>query len=249
MEAKSRAVRSGRRVLPAVALIVFAGSLLTSSWVRRGHGGPPPAWAQPPTGFLTVCNAADGMLSGTFTFSVAGRTLHVPVGACSLVQQLPAGLATITEAAPTGTILATVSTWPAERLVHSDLPGRSATVTIVAGDSSTRTIVIFTNRQAPAVAGTPAETIVVTGSPVPLPQGCTAVVVTTPAGGVPVARLAALVSPATALQSIFRFNSVTETFESGFFSDPTAPTDFATTAGAAEEFFICVRAVAVMTSS
>jgi hypothetical protein len=44
-----------------------------------------------------------------------------------------------------------------------------------------------------------------------------------------VANIAALVSPANAVVSIWRFTNSTKLFNAGFFSDPNAPTDFALT--------------------
>jgi hypothetical protein len=62
-------------------------------------------------------------------------------------------------------------------------------------------------------------------SPIVLSRGCNSVVVTSPIG-TPIANIAALVSPANAVVSIWRFSNSTKLFNAGFFSDPNAPTDF-----------------------
>jgi hypothetical protein len=65
-------------------------------------------------------------------------------------------------------------------------------------------------------------------SPIVLSRGCNSVVITS-AIGTPVANIAALVSPANSVVSIWRFSNGTKLFNAGFFSDPNAPTDFALT--------------------
>lgn len=68
-------------------------------------------------------------------------------------------------------------------------------------------------------------------APIQLLRGCNQVIVTTTAG-TPIANIVALVSPASAVVSVWRFANNTKQFQAGFFSDPNAPTDFATTGGA-----------------
>jgi hypothetical protein len=100
-----------------------------------------------PAGFLEICKQADGpAVTGDFDFTVGGRTVTVPVGACSAAIALPAGPATITEVLVEGTSVSDIRTSPAERLVSRDLAGRVAQVTVVAGDVSAQTTVTFTNR-------------------------------------------------------------------------------------------------------
>jgi hypothetical protein len=65
-------------------------------------------------------------------------------------------------------------------------------------------------------------------SPIILSRGCNNVIVTSQLG-TPIANIAALVSPQNSVVSIWRFNNNTKLFNAGFFSDPNAPTDFATT--------------------
>jgi hypothetical protein len=109
-----------------------------------------------PKGFLEVCKAAPPQddLSGNFNFTVsqAGsqtQTVTVPVGGCSLPIQLRVGTATITEVQRTGSDLVGIATRPSNRLVSSSLNNRTATVTIVAGELATQTIVTFTNKTVP----------------------------------------------------------------------------------------------------
>lgn len=91
-------------------------------------------------------------------------------------------------------------------------------------------------------------TVTVTGSPMTLTRGCNQVVVNTTAGTA-VSKIAAAVSPASAVVSIWRFNNTTKTFQAGYFSDASAPTDFSTTAGGSEVYFICVSGAATVTSA
>ena len=104
------------------------------------------------TGFLEICKEADpnspSPVTGSFSFTVGGTTISVPVGQCSQPISLPAGTATVTEAARSGFRLTRVRTNIADRLISADLENRTATVQIVAGDVSTQTIVRFRNSAA-----------------------------------------------------------------------------------------------------
>ena len=102
-----------------------------------------------PTGRLQICKEADGTgVSGDFTFTFAGKTRTIPVGACTSLIVVPVGPLTITEVARTGYTVTDIYTIPANRLISENLGARSATVTIVQGGSSTQTIVVFRNRVA-----------------------------------------------------------------------------------------------------
>jgi len=110
----------------------------------RTPGAPTPTPA--PTGRLQICKEADGSgVSGYFTFTFAGKTRTIPVGACTSLIVVPVGPLTITEVARTGYVLTDIYTIPADRLLSENLGARSATVTIVQGTSSTQTIVVFRN--------------------------------------------------------------------------------------------------------
>ena len=100
-----------------------------------------------PTGRVQICKEADGSgVTGNFTFTFAGKTRTIPVGACTSLIVVPVGPLTITEAARAGYTLTDIYTIPADRLISENLAARSATVTIVQGTSSTQTIVVFRNR-------------------------------------------------------------------------------------------------------
>ncbi|MCI0558134.1 MAG: hypothetical protein MN733_06535, partial [Nitrososphaera sp.] len=109
---------------------------------------PGPATATPaPTGRLQICKEADGTgVTGDFTFTFAGKTRTIPVGTCTSLIVVPVGPLTITEVAKAGYIVSDIYTIPADRLISENLAARSATVTIVQGNASTQTIVIFRNR-------------------------------------------------------------------------------------------------------
>jgi hypothetical protein len=110
-----------------------------------------------PKGYLQICKAKSSpteQLSGDFFFTVSqpGRptlTVPVPVGGCTLRPlQLAAGPATVTEVARRDVQLVGVTITPTGRGVV-DLRRRTATVTIVAGEPATQTIVVFTNKKLP----------------------------------------------------------------------------------------------------
>jgi hypothetical protein len=89
-------------------------------------------------------------------------------------------------------------------------------------------------------------------APLQLSRGCDQIVADSP-NGAAVAGIAALVSPPSAVVSIWRFNNVAQAFRVGYFADTAAPTDFrATSAGAAgrstEAYFVCVNQAATLVS-
>ena len=111
-----------------------------------------------PKGRLQICKEADGAgVSGYFEFDFANRSKTVPVGACSALITVDAGSLTITEEVQAGYKVTDVYTIPANRLVSKNINARSATVTIVQGNASSQTIVVFRNR-AETQAGTPTHT-------------------------------------------------------------------------------------------
>jgi hypothetical protein len=85
-------------------------------------------------------------VTGNFTFTFAGKTRTIPVGACTSLIVVPVGQLTITEVARAGYTLTDIYTIPANRLISENLAARSATVTIVQGNAATQTIVIFRNQ-------------------------------------------------------------------------------------------------------
>lgn len=102
--------------------------------------------AVPGDGFLEICKAASGPgVTGSFDFQVGGRTVAVPVGACSPAIELPAGTATVTEVAQPGAVVTDVSTTPSARLISHSAGSRTATVAVAEGSVSTQTVVTFTN--------------------------------------------------------------------------------------------------------
>jgi hypothetical protein len=89
-------------------------------------------------------------------------------------------------------------------------------------------------------------------SPLALTHGCNAIIIQS-ADGTPVAAIAALVSPAAALQSIWRYNNTAGLYQVGYFADRNAPVTFsATGAGragtATESYFLCVNQAATIVS-
>ena len=87
-------------------------------------------------------------VSANFTFTFAGKTRTIPDGTCTSLIVVPVGPLTITEQAQAGYVLTDIYTIPADRLINENLAARQATVTIVQGNASTQTIVVFTNEVA-----------------------------------------------------------------------------------------------------
>ena len=100
-----------------------------------------------PTGRMQICKEADGEgVNGNFIFRYNTRSKSVPVGACTLMFSIKAGTVTVTEDARAGYVVSDIYTIPADRLVSKDINNRSVTVSIVTGNTSTQTIVIFVNQ-------------------------------------------------------------------------------------------------------
>lgn len=74
-----------------------------------------------------------------------------------------------------------------------------------------------------------------------LTAGCNQVILPLAAGSPLVDVLLRVTDPDVVL-SIWRFDNAVKTFRAGYFSDPSAPLDYATTAGSPEAAFICVSA-------
>jgi len=106
---------------------------------------PPP----PGTGYIEICKKEQGtgLEDVLFTFTVQGKTVQVPVGACSPAIKVNAGNVTITETGKPGAAFVGASTIPADRLVS--INGSSVTVKVVPGNVSSQTIVTFTNKLKP----------------------------------------------------------------------------------------------------
>ncbi|HTJ75801.1 MAG TPA: hypothetical protein VL337_10600 [Acidimicrobiales bacterium] len=126
------------RVLSIAGGLAFVLVLLAAPVLVLAQDGP--------SGFLEICKQADApSVTGSFVFLVAGRSVSVPVGACSPAIELPAGQATVTEVEVEGVSVTEIRTSPPERLLSRDLPTRSALVSIAAGDISSQTTLTFTN--------------------------------------------------------------------------------------------------------
>lgn len=118
--------------------------------VNIGSGVTEVTYTNKRTGFIEICKETAGRgVSGNFQFTVTGvaQPISVPVGACSPALEVPAGPTTVTETLRAGTTLAMcpVALAPAT-VVSCNLPAQSAVVTVAAGDTSTQTILTFTNR-------------------------------------------------------------------------------------------------------
>ena len=106
--------------------------------------GPPTS-----TGILEICKRADngaGKVTGTYTFTVAGRTVQVPVGTCTGPLTVPAGDVQVTEAATSGVRMSACNSWPTTGLRLCDPANRTAVVHVNAGGVAKETILSITNR-------------------------------------------------------------------------------------------------------
>ena len=104
-----------------------------------------------PQGYLEICKqqSGSGLAHQVFSFKVQGKTVDVPVGACSPALKVTAGNVSITEVARAGAKLVSVSTIPSNRLVSVSLSTRTAVVKVPAGDISKQTVATFTNKKVP----------------------------------------------------------------------------------------------------
>jgi hypothetical protein len=115
------------------------------------------AWYPPPpqkTGFLEICKNSDKThpVTGMFQFQIDGpnhfsEQVSVPVGACTMSLQVPAGTNVVTEEGNVSVV--SISATPAANLLSSDLKKATATVKVAEGGVATETIVTFTNQQVP----------------------------------------------------------------------------------------------------
>ncbi len=120
----------------------------SGSWSGTASIVPSPP---PSVGYMQICKSSTKIVAGTaFKFSVAGNTITVPVGQCSAIFQAPIGNVTVTELATAGVRMQSLSTSPTARLVSFDLSKLTATVKVVAGDSSTRVRVNVDNETIPS---------------------------------------------------------------------------------------------------
>jgi hypothetical protein len=113
-------------------------------------------------GFISVEAAGDASgatVAGEFTFTIShdsgefSRTVAVAAGASTLAIEVPSGTLSVTEEARDGFEVSGVTAASGggeDRLVSRNLAARTATVTVIAGDASTQTLVRFTNRRAEA---------------------------------------------------------------------------------------------------
>jgi len=105
----------------------------------------------PGTGFIEICKQQQGtgLDDVLFTFSVQGKTVQVPVGACSPAIKVNAGNVTVTEIGKPGAAMVGASTIPSNRLISSNTSNGTAVVKVVPGNVSSETIVTFTNKLRP----------------------------------------------------------------------------------------------------
>ena len=103
------------------------------------------------TGVVKICKAAGtGVVAGqTFTFTIAGRTVQVQAGFCSLPLELPVGNVTIDETVPAGYTVESIVVIGAGSLISSNLAAGSAVVAVAPGTTE----VVFTNKKPPTVTG------------------------------------------------------------------------------------------------
>lgn len=97
------------------------------------------------TGYAEICKAGD--VRGMFHFSLDGRPLAVPAGACSPAIELKAGSHRLEERAAPGTAMQGCQIWPADRKYTCQPGTRSMTFEVKAGSVAMQTIVTVVNRK------------------------------------------------------------------------------------------------------
>ncbi len=128
-------------------LLAHNGAVTLDSNSITRSGCTPPA----PTGYLEICKKAAnsrGAVTGAYTFTVAGRTVSVPVGTCTGPLKVRSGEVTVTEEARTGIRLSACDTRPLLRLRSCDPVARKAVVRVPEGGVSDETVLTITNRVA-----------------------------------------------------------------------------------------------------
>lgn len=109
-----------------------------------------PAAPAPGFGYLEICKRADhsqGRVGGRFTFRFAGRSVRVPVGACSGPVRVPAGRLAVREIREPGIWMEECRTSPVQRLVRCDPRARTTVVRIAEGGVRRETTLFVTNRR------------------------------------------------------------------------------------------------------
>ena len=208
----------------------------------------------------------------TVTVSASLGVLVPPSFACLVAPNLPPGFgSTTTPFAPiSGAGLPGVSGCGTANPVG--FPGlASALSTTGAGLTGIVTLPNRTSASTIVNIGGSGLPILIAGAepntPLHLNRGCNQVTSTTTVA-TPMGNIDGLVSPLTAVISIWQFSDSTKQFQVGFFSDPNAPTDFTVTGGApsgsgvvgataapgtsgnqtTETYFICVNQAATIAS-
>ena len=141
-------VVSGLGTATAIVTRVGAGPVCKDiSHVESVSGVPAPT-----TGLLQICvtvvgdNPPPSTLVDPYTFFVAGQQIDVAHAHCATPIELSAGAVTITEQTPLFVGFSNAVSVPDGRVVSVDVPGRSATVTVVAGST---TVITITNLWVP----------------------------------------------------------------------------------------------------
>jgi hypothetical protein len=102
-------------------------------------------------GFIEVCKyAADQFVHGSFSFTITdanGLVLHesVLLNQCTAPLEVAVGNVSVSEAAQAPYYVSSINVFPSGRTVTSNLTNRTITVKVVSGDSSTETVVGYTN--------------------------------------------------------------------------------------------------------
>jgi len=221
-----------------VAAFVDAGGVHPASsyqaMIDWGDGSTPSA------GTVTAAGSVLSV-SGAHTFSAIGTlTVSVSIG--------DGGGSTLSVRTP-----AVVQSPPAPAATSSPTPSPTPVTVIILPPTAT---------PAPTPAPTPTGSTggsvapgllqVLDGSGAPsqmlLTAGCNVVTISAP-GGTAMSTIAAMVEPQRAILAIWRFNNATKQFDSGYFADANAPTDFSTTMGNEGSYQICVAADATIASN
>lgn len=144
----------------------LAKTLLIGGVLAAGAVAVPAAYAAAtapsPVGFVKICKAgASTTVTGNFSFTVTGikDPVVVPVGGCS--KPLPTTLrrVTVTEVARAGFVTAKIAAKPDGRLVSASIAKSTADVKVPAGNTTSATVVTFTNKVTPPPPPPPPATL------------------------------------------------------------------------------------------
>jgi len=197
---------------------------------------------------ITVTPQVTGTLTNTATASSPGvasasGTVVTMVQAAPVTVVTPGGAEPPVTGIPPLTIIGVPAVlnpiFPVVVTPQQPTPQQTAPVVLPAVQAPVQQLSFLINIYPPGNNGQPSSQQLVVG--------CNQVTISSPAGTA-VSAIAARVTPAGAVVSIYRFNNGLQRYQAGFFAMTGAPVDFSSTGGGFESYQVCVNQAATITS-